>query len=314
LRAAGLGSWLGAAAALRQHGYPVAAAETQVTPDAFDREAGRLVADRLQLLGRWLGSRRPALAVVYEEEDRRTLRVLLRGAAQGVSPIARLRGVVPTPSLPDRILERLARVESPADLARILIRAGHPAGRALLAVRPPTGRRPLLHRLEAALARLFVTRATRAARGAGRVIGEFVALHVDVENAWTLLAAGTEAPVPSDSYLPGGGIIDQARFARVAALGNASSVRDALARLFRRTPLEHVFEIDQDESGFERRVLRATVAWLRRAARHDPLGPAVVLGVVQRIRAEAHDVRLVLSAASLGAPESAVEPVLATAA
>jgi vacuolar-type H+-ATPase subunit C/Vma6 len=300
---------------MRQHGYPVAAAETQVTPDAFDRETGRLVADRLQLLGRWLGSGRRALAVVYEEEDRRTLRALLRGAAQGISAIGRLRGAVPTPNLPDRTLEQLARAESTADLARILVRAGHPAGRALLAVRPATGESSGLHRLEAALARLFVTRATRAARGAGRLIAEFVALHVDVENAGTLLAAtGTEAPVPNDWYLPGGDRIDQARFARVAARADARSVREELAGLFRRTALEPAFEIDQEASGFERGILRATVAWLRRAARHDPLGPAVVLEVVQRIRVEAHDVRLVVNAASLGAPASTVEPALATAA
>ena len=84
-----------------------------------------------RLTARSLGSRRGVLTVIYEDEERRTVRALLRGVAQGA-----ITGRPPAchhadPGLPGRGLERLARADSPAALADELVRVGHPAGRAL---------------------------------------------------------------------------------------------------------------------------------------------------------------------------------------
>ena len=63
---------------------------------------------------------------------------------------------------------------------------------------------------------------------------------------------------------------------------------------------------------FEARALGALLAWQRREGRRDPLGPGVVLEVIERMRAEAHDVRLVSSATDLGAPPGMVAAALVT--
>jgi hypothetical protein len=107
LRAAEAGSWSGAARTLVAGGFPAAEHDLASRAD-FDRAAGRIAAARLELLGRWLGNRRGALAVIYEDEDRRSIRRLLRGAAEGASREARLRGLTPTQGLPERVMIRLA--------------------------------------------------------------------------------------------------------------------------------------------------------------------------------------------------------------
>jgi hypothetical protein len=53
---------------------------------------------------------------------------------------------------------------------------------------------------------------------------------------------------------------------------------------------------------------------LRQKSRSNPIGPGPVLETMLRLRAEAHDVRLVLAQVTLGAPRSAIEPALVTSA
>lgn len=313
LLAAGAGSWQAAARALVERGYPLHESGAQLTPQEFDRATGRVLADRLALLGRWLGPRRAALAVLYEEAEYRALRRLLRGAAQGASPGARLRGTTPTPGLPERALELLARAESPAHLAESLIRLGHPAGRALKVAGAGT-KASELWRLEGALARVFALRATRAARHAGRAVRRFAAMLIDLENAEALLLLGEwGSGVSADEvFLSGGLVLDRARFARAATLGGHDPVAAALTDWFALTPLGEVFGEAPGPGSFEARALGALLAWQRREGRRDPLGPAVVLEVIERMRAEAHDVRLVSSAADLGAPRGVVAAALVT--
>jgi vacuolar-type H+-ATPase subunit C/Vma6 len=312
LRAAGAGSWQAAARALVERGYPLDESGAQLTPQEFDLATGRVLADRLALLGRWLGPRRPALAVLYEEAEYRVLRRLLRGAAQGASPGARLRGTTPTPGLPERALELLSRAESPAHLTVSLIRLGHPAGRALKVAGAGT-KASELWRLEGALARVFAMRATRAARHAGRAVRRFAATLIDLANAEALLLVsewGSEVSA-DDVFLPGGFVLDRARFTMAATLG-ADRVEAALADWFARTPLGEVFGEAPGPRSFEARALGALLAWQRREGRRDPLGPGIVLEVIERMRAEAHDVRLVSSAADLGAPRAVVAAALVT--
>ncbi len=85
------------------------------------------------------------------------------------APSERLAGVVPTPALPERALEELARQPSTTRIVALLAAWGHPFGHALL----PEGRasRPDLLRLEQAMNRAYAARALKAARRAPRPDG-----------------------------------------------------------------------------------------------------------------------------------------------
>jgi vacuolar-type H+-ATPase subunit C/Vma6 len=283
----------------------------------FERAIGQVVSRRLRLLGRWLGPREPAAALVLEDEDRRSLRTLLRGAAAGVAPVIRLRALTPSPTLSERTLARLAQAGSPAALARSLLRLGHPAGRALSdAASEPSGtagRRAGLFPLEVALSRLFARRAMRGARRAGRQVGGFVALAIDRENAGSLLLAPAWVAdvAPDEVFLAGGTILEPADFAAIARLADPGLIQTRLAERFRATPLAPAFEAAQPAQ-FESRAAAAVLHWYRRVAREDPLGPGVLFHVLERIRAEAHDLRLVLARLTLGLGPDLGDPLLVT--
>jgi vacuolar-type H+-ATPase subunit C/Vma6 len=315
VHAAGAGSWAATLARLLERGYPLPAPGTYLSPEEFDRATVDLQAARMRLLGRWLGTRRHALASLYEDEERRTLRVLLRGAAAGASPAARIRGLTPTPGLPQPAIQRLAQAESPALLAEALVRMGHPAGRALAQAVGPASETalPSLWRLEFALSRTFALRATRAARRGGRWIRRLVALLIDIENAGALLTAPDWGAGigPDDVCLPGGKVLDRRRFGALATLPDRSGLTPALEQAFAETPVAPVFRLG-GAGAFEARTLSGLIVWLRREARQDPLGPGVVLWVIQRIRAEARDLRFLSAAIQLGMPPALVTESLVT--
>jgi len=312
LLAAGAQAWPAAARILLERGYPVREGGARLTPQELDRAVGGVLAERLALLARWLGTGRSALAILSEEAEYRALRRLLRGAAQGISPGARLRGVIPTSGLSEPVLSRLAHAESPARLIDMLIRLGHPAGRALQAAEAETGSPPLW-RLEKALARVYAMRSARAARHAGRAVRRFAAVAVDLLNAEALLLRSEWGPdvSPDEVFLPGGLVLDHARFTEAAGL-DGDRIEAMMANWFAGSPLAEVFGDAGPSRSFEARALGALLDWQQREGRRDPLGPGVVLEVVARLRAEAHDVRLVSSAVELGAPAGAVAAELVT--
>jgi vacuolar-type H+-ATPase subunit C/Vma6 len=289
---------------LAQAGYPVlTAGRLPSGADEFARRTGDVAADRFAVLARWLGPRRATLAVLYEDEERRTLRVLLRGAVEGASAGARLRAAVPTPDLPPRVLDRLAHADSPADLARRLVSLGHPAGR-VLQTELDSGRELGLLGLEAALGRLFATRTTRAVRKAGPLVRAFAQLLLDLENAWSLLLRGNWGSEPDADavFLPGGRWLSRERFDRLAA-GDQEAVAQGLQSAFASSPVAGAFNGEGvDPVRIEGGAVRATIAWLRTLARRDPLSPAVLLHVLLRIQAERRDLRAVAAGLSLGAP------------
>lgn len=293
--------------------YPLdSGAGAFVDPTAFDRAVTLVAANRFNLLGRWLADRRAVLAVVMEDEERRTLRTLLRGVAQGASPGTRLRAVMPTPALPHRVLDRLARTTTVADLARELVRCGHPAGRVLeqLAARSPP---PSLRDFDWALARLFSERAVRAARAGGSVVRRFAAELVDQENLWTLLLAAppTAGETMEHEYLPGGVVLTRDAFTRLRAERDAERLTAELRRHFAGTAIGAALTQEPVEwPSLEARIAAARVVWLRGLARRDPLGPAVVLAVLERIRAEARALRAIAWGIALGAPTPTLASVM----
>lgn len=296
-------------------GYPLSGA-AMVDSAAFDRAVSLVASRRLNLLGRWLSTRQAVLAVVLEDEERRTVRALLRGAAQGASPGARLRAATPTTHLPVSRLERLAHASSVPELVGDLVRAGHPAGRALQDVLRHA-KIPNLQALEWALARLFSARATRAARPGGPVVRGFAAELVDQENVWTLLlAAPPEEGAPADQdFLPGGTRLTREEFARLRTRRDSQRLAQNLRVLFKGTALGAALAVDPlDMPALPLRAAAARIVWLRGLSRRDPLGPAVVLGVMERIRAEARALRSIAWGVTFGAPVSTVMSLIPEAA
>jgi vacuolar-type H+-ATPase subunit C/Vma6 len=296
-------SWAEFLRAAADAGYAAGDGAGVPGPAAFCRFVGRVQARRLALLGRWLGRQREVLAVVYEDETRRAIRVLLRGSAEGSAAPTRVAGVTPTPDLPGRMVERLAHAGSPAELVALLRRAGHPAGRALQE-EVDSGRRLGLLGLEAALGRTFAVRATRQARRGGRLVRAFTRDLLDIENAWTLLTVATwgSEVQARDLCLSGGGVLTLEECERISRL-DPEQIPGELARRFAGTPLAGVFDRPPAERrAFEARALAAGIRNLRHQARVAPLGPAPVLSVMQRIRAEAHNLRAVATGLALGAP------------
>lgn len=314
---AGSPDWPGFVSRLAALGYPLDLAGGGIgDPRAIDRAVGLVTSARLRLLGRWLAGRRAVLAVVLEDEERRSLRALLRGAAEGTSPAARLRAVVPTPALPARALERLARAASVGDLSRELVRLGHPAGRTLQETLRQA-RAPDLRVLEWALTRLFSERAVRAARPAGALVRGFAAELVDQANVWTLLLAGPDDPAtPADrEFLPGGSRLSRPEFARLRAAGEPDRVLEGLRALLAGTALGAALaEAPLDLAALEGRAAAMRVVRLRGIARRDPLGAAVVLSVLERIRAEARALRAIAWGAATGAPAATVARLVPEAA
>ena len=103
-----------------------------VTPEQLELSVRRAAAAKLRTLTRWAGARKALLAVVFEDEDRRSLRAMLRGAVHGASAEQRLGGLIPTPALPERALGELARQPTPGAVAALLAAWGSPYGPALL--------------------------------------------------------------------------------------------------------------------------------------------------------------------------------------
>lgn len=291
--------WPGFLALLTARGLLTGA---EAGPEALDRAVSRMAADRLALLGRWLGPGAPVLAVVLEVVDLQNLRALLRGAAQGASPAARLRLTVPSRALPERALARLAGATSVPDLIQALTRLGHPAARRLdLALRgtPESG----LRTLEWELARLFAERVTRLARAGGHVVRQYAADQVDELNAWTLLlAAGAPAPLAT-GWIGGGRLLTREVFDRLRRETKLEHLLPAMRAALADGPIGAALTGESiDLASVEARVAETRLATLRRVARRDPLGPAVTLLVLERIRAEARALRGVAWAVSLAAP------------
>jgi vacuolar-type H+-ATPase subunit C/Vma6 len=290
--------------ALRRHDYPVE--EREVSPATLELAVRRMAAARLRLMARWCGPRTGVLAVVFEDEDRRSLRALLRGAIQRVPAEARLAGLLPTPELPERALQELSHQPTPAALATLLTVWRNPYGAALAGAAAAAQPDPFT--LEVLVNRTFATRAGRAARGRG-LLERYVRETIDVENAYAALAlAGAEKDVkPKDAFLSGGARISIAEFETAAAAGESGAAAQRLAAAFQGTPLEPPFARWRDDPAvLERAVLRVRIRGLVRAMRTEPLGPAPVLAYLLRLRTEVIDLQGIIWGISLGAPHVAL--------
>jgi hypothetical protein len=272
---------------------------------ALRRAAGREIA----LLRRWLGPRDVALAIALDAEDRRSLRALIRGAAEGAAAETRLAGLVPTPTLPERLLSDLAGRASIREQAVLLVGAGHPCGSAVLTA--ASDREPDLFRIELAIDRTLAERAVRGCRSAGRFLRDYVAGTIDRDNCRTALvlaAIGAEEPA-TPLYLPGGGIRRE-EFERAVGTGDPVAAARVLgwgrsARAFAPILLRHA----ASPRDLERALEDHAVAAVEREARLDPLGPAPTLLFLHRLHRQSIALARLLWGADLGLPPALVAGV-----
>lgn len=224
------------------------------------------IGDELAILARWADDRAGALAVIFDDEDRATLRALVRGLAAGAPIDDRVAAAAPTPSLPASILRTLARAPTTAVLAEELARHEHWAAPALASADGD------LFAFEQRVAHAFAARARRGAAGE-LAIATHVRQVIDVENAgaaWLLAARGRSLD-PGACFVAGGARISRDVFT-AASRGATTELTRALAG----TPLA---------SALERGALEdAALAWhldtQTRLRRLEPTGLAPVLELV----------------------------------
>ena len=250
------------------------AGEPPDSPRKLDAALVRRYSAALAVVERWLGPRRRFFRLVWEDEERRALRALLRGAAEGASPDRRLEGAVATTGLPDRLLRRIARAPTVAEGIAIGGSAGLPLAAALADVRLGPGPAGLLG-LELALSAAWAARAVAGARGGGARLRRWVAEAVDAENALALAVAdhwGADLEA-GRAWLPGGRRIDRARFIALARVPEAPARLDRMREWFPGGPLGAALAVATDPADLEGHLLEKRAAAAAAAARREPLGP-----------------------------------------
>lgn len=279
---------------------------------AIDRAAGSTAARHLRTLDRWRPSRPGVLDVFAADQDRRSLRALMRGAVQGAPAAHRLAGLIPTPTLPARALAALAADPSASAVVKRLVVLAHPDAPRLLSVVGQA--HPDLLSIEVALLRGFAHRAAAAARR-DRELRSFVAERIDRTNAQNalLLAGGPRDVEPASCFVDGGRRLTRTAFVTAAAAASAAGALDALRRDLATSPLAaRLPVVAGDIAQLDRTALVGALDRLRATARREPLGTASVLYVLLRLDAQSRDLRTLAWGAALGTPPAARRRELVT--
>jgi vacuolar-type H+-ATPase subunit C/Vma6 len=257
-----------------------------VTATGVERAVRRRAGAQLRLLTRWCGSRAPVLAIIFEQEDRRSLSMLIRGTVAGAAPDDRVAGTIPTASLPLRALEELARQTDLRALGALLGAWGNPYAPVLREIENP--RHPDLLRVEQRLGELFARRAGNAAREGDRVLQAHVRDAVDLENLWgALLLAGDGGDVDAgECFIAGGDRITAEIFERAAIAPDRAEAGRRLARAFGARPIARALRHAAGLPQLEDDLLAAQLHERRAAARVDPLSSAPLLAFALALRAE----------------------------
>jgi vacuolar-type H+-ATPase subunit C/Vma6 len=272
---------------------------------AIEQSVRRTATRHLRTLARWQEAAPGILDVFFADQERRSLRALLRGALQGAPSEARLAGLMPTPGLPERALTELARQPSPKDVVLQLVLLHHPVASQLLP--PVSGAQPELFALEAALLRGLAERAGAAARAGDAVLRDYVAERVDLGNVQNALLLGRAPPeVESAScFVQGGRWLSRDAFLAVAQTTSRPVALERVREALEDSPLADVFPMAADDSArVERQFLAQMLERLRPLARSQPLGSAPILRFLLALEAQSRDVRTLAWGVTLGAPPS----------
>ncbi|MEW5914858.1 MAG: V-type ATPase subunit [Gemmatimonadota bacterium] len=288
---------------------------TGTAPEQIEVAVRRIAARYLRVIARWAGTRTQLLAPLFLDEDRRSVRALVRGAAGNLPPNERLAGLVPTPTLPERALEELASQMSVSDVVALLVLWGHPFGTALLA--EARRAQPDLLRIDLVLNSEFATRAVASVRRAPlgttarRDLRIWVEGIIDLENAFTALQlAGQRTSLdPAQFFIPGGRALEAVAFTAASNAGSVPAAAVHLGTVLRDSTLAPVFA-HLPTRPIEDAALDAELRRTATAARRSPLGAAPVISFFTRLRAEVHDLRLIIWRVALGAGPAAPDDLV----
>lgn len=283
-------------------------AEPRVVESAVRRHAGA----RLRLLTRWAGDRASRVSPLFDDEDRRSLRAIVRGSAGGVPVDERSAGLIPTATLPIRAIDQLARSTDVAAVAAQLVAWRHPfAGAFAIEAQRP---RPDLFRLEVAVTRAFAAHATAAAQRADAPMRLFVERTIDLENIWSIMAlVDATSEVPAGTLFVVGGRLVLADDLLLAVRTHAwGAVQAAMRVRTAGTPLGAAFKPGARTR--EDAALDAMIAEFRRLALREPLSTAPVIAFVLRQRQEVRVILRVMWGIALGASRRVIERSIGVAA
>ncbi|HSN26792.1 MAG TPA: V-type ATPase subunit, partial [Kofleriaceae bacterium] len=205
-------------------------------PDEVDVAAHDRIARDAAILARWsteLGDAparrhrtRAPLAPLWLDEDRRSLRAIIRGLAAHTAPRRRLAGTMPTPNLPPPVLAELAEQTDLHGIARVLEEHDHPYAAVV------AGKQLDPLSLELALGRCFGD----LARPRDRAMRAYVRQAIDAENAEAALLIAARGKGVTDAFVRGGELIDRRTFDG-ACRDLVDEARARLAEALESTPL-----------------------------------------------------------------------------
>ncbi|MGB3052692.1 MAG: V-type ATPase subunit [Polyangiales bacterium] len=283
--------------------------DAPATPASLEKSIRHHAGSQMRVLDRWCSDhRRLALSVLFEDEDRRSIQGILRGAEEGVASEARMAGLVPTVSLSERALFTLASQPTPADVVRMLLLWNHPFGPSL--VEAASGAHPSLFEIEIALQRAFARRASSRAREGGAQLVEYVGQVIDLMNAWSALLHFVERDprIVELTFVEGGRWLTRTVFEKLMGVATHDDVEKQLAWELRESALAPAFRQAIDEvAGLESAALRAQIAWQNRSMRIDPSSAAPVIGFVLELRAQALNLRRIIWGVALRAPAALIQ-------
>ena len=296
---------------LREMSYPVPL-EGDRDPILLDRQTRRVAADRLRVLARWADRRVPLLAPLIEDEDRRSLRAIVRGVLGAVPVESRTSSLIPTPALPEAALTELAEQTSVAALATLLTSWGSAYGSALMS--EAHRQHPDAFALQTAIDRVFFTHASRAARKVGEPLRRYVRLMIDLENAWTALAAaaGQLERDAQSLFIEGGEGVTRDRYREMT---EASAPTPALTLLLRDSKdelLTRSLTMRQQWWSAEDGALTALLMHYRQSVRLHPLAADTVILYLLRVRAEVRDLSRIVWSIMLDVPRDQLFAELVT--
>jgi len=283
--------------------------DAPATPASLEQAIRRHAASQMAVLGRWCSdARRAILTVIFEDEERRSIQAILRGAAQGTASDVRMAGLVPTGNLSERALHTLASQPTPADVVRMLVLWNHPFGAPL--INAVNKLNPSLFEIEIELARTFARRASAHAREGGRQLVEYVEQVIDVLNAWSVLLHFVERDpsIVDLTFIEGGRWIHREVFRALMSLPTLRDVANRLAWELRTSALASAFRGEVgDLAELESAVLRAQMKWQNRSVRIDPTGASPVIGFAIELRSQVFNLSRIIWGIALGAPGALIQ-------
>lgn len=278
---------------------------------ALEESLRRRAGARLRVLASWAGERVEQLAPLLDDEDRRSIRALVRGAVAGAAPEARLTGLIPTSSLPLRALQQLATAGDVATVGAQLLTWRHPFASA---VAEEAQRQHLdLFHLEVALTRAFAERALRTARR-DTAMRRFAERTIDLENLWSvLILADQHADLdPASIFVCGGTLIRADDIAAAQIAGSRFDIAERLRVRVAHTPLAAALTAANRSA--EDAAARALEREFRALARTAPLSLAPVVHFVLRQRVELQALLRVTWSIAMHVPPVLIEGALGVAA